>query len=218
MLFSCAELIHRMRSCKILSMCRNYKVPKLHSRSWTMDNICGIPFYPNLIVLCYMNIMEHFVPCSQETNEYHLRTPGYMTLAIFWCLLFQIEVPTLWVCISFSYFGLVLILFFPLPASQTQGQVHSGREETNTMVFANSLCWLLVAFLRHIKKYISSVWIFHWSKVFGVCEPISWNAALSGGRVCHSQHGCYQLTPAPQVSTLPMCQLLFCFHNFMITN
>lgn len=90
--------------------------------------------YPKLVVLCFMCITEHFVPFSEQTNEYHLWMPGYMTLMIFSCFSFQIEIFTLqglYSCIIFR-----LLFFFCLPASWEQSQFHFCREEKH-----KGVCW-----------------------------------------------------------------------------
>jgi len=74
----------------------------------------GTLFYFNLVVLCFVCIVEHFVPWSQLTSEYYLRTPVYMTLMLCLCLSLQIKIFTLWGL----YFCLIFCLvFFFLPST-----------------------------------------------------------------------------------------------------
>lgn len=91
--------------------------------------------------------VEHFEPYSQQTSEYHLRIPGYLTLLMSLCLSFQIEICTLWGL----YFCLIFWIFFFLPSTcipdTKPGSFLQRRNKPKR--FSGSLCWLLLALPRH---------------------------------------------------------------------
>lgn len=91
--------------------------------------------------------VEPFEPYSQQTNDYHLRIPAYLTLLMSLCLSFHTEICTLWGL----YFCLMLWIFFFLPSTcipdTKPGSFLQRRNEPKRL--SSSLYWLLQAFLRH---------------------------------------------------------------------
>lgn len=129
--------------------------------------------YPKLVVLCFMCITEHFVPCSEQTNEYHLWMTGYMTLMIFSCFSFRIEIFTLWGLYSCLIFR--LLFFFCLPASWEQSQFHFCREVKHKGVCQLSLL-ASVSFCQEQEKAEIS------------CADLPVTQSTQGLRTCYIQY------------------------------
>lgn len=103
-------------------------------------------FHPD-VVLSFMCIVEHFEPYCWQTNEYHPRTPDYLTLVMSLCLSFQIEICTLWGLHFCLIFWIYFFLLFTCILDTKPGSFPQRRNKPKGL--SSSLFCILLAFLRH---------------------------------------------------------------------